>query len=137
MKTVGQLRYEKKLTAPFNKDSVYKPIERKRKKFAPLKVPNKLSAKLPFKSKPKQEVAKSAAQRKAEHGIGIIKSKHEKQVDHLITQLGMFKNIRKQKDRVKRLQRAQKIEKLNKAKVEDLARRDKERRKKRYRDQGQ
>ena len=53
MKTVAQVRYEKQLSIPLNKDSLYKPVERKLKHFNPLKIPQKLQQALPFASKPK------------------------------------------------------------------------------------
>ncbi|ESQ55660.1 hypothetical protein EUTSA_v10027216mg, partial [Eutrema salsugineum] len=53
MKTLGQLRREQNIPVPLNKDSLYKPIERKCKKFNPLVVPRSLQAALPFESKPK------------------------------------------------------------------------------------
>ncbi|CAN4111258.1 unnamed protein product [Withania somnifera] len=53
MKTVAELRREHNLPVPVNKDSLYKPIERKRKKFNPLVIPKQLLKDLPFESKPK------------------------------------------------------------------------------------
>ena len=55
MKTVRELRQEAKLPVPNKTDSEYKPIERQQRRFNPLKVPKKLQAELPFKSKPKLE----------------------------------------------------------------------------------
>lgn len=53
MKTTAQVRYEEKLPIPLNKDSLYKPIERRPKHFNPLKIPQKLQKALPYASKPK------------------------------------------------------------------------------------
>ncbi|GFP82885.1 ribosome biogenesis protein bms1 homolog [Phtheirospermum japonicum] len=53
MKTVAELRREQNLPVPVNKDSLYKPIERKPRKFNPLVIPKSLQAALPFVSKPK------------------------------------------------------------------------------------
>lgn len=55
MRTVAELRREQAIPIPVNPNSVYKPIERVERVFQPLKVPRKLQAALPFKSKPKQE----------------------------------------------------------------------------------
>ncbi|CAI9755672.1 unnamed protein product [Fraxinus pennsylvanica] len=53
MKTVAELRIEHNLPVPVNKDSFYRPIERKPKKFNPLVIPKSLQEALPFASKPK------------------------------------------------------------------------------------
>ncbi|CAN4108613.1 unnamed protein product [Withania somnifera] len=58
MKTVAELRREHNLPVPVNKDSLYKPIERKRKKFNPLVIPKQLQKDLPFASKPKDVPAR-------------------------------------------------------------------------------
>lgn len=53
MRTVGELRRDNDIAIPVNKDSEYKPIERKEKVFKPLKVSKNLQKSLPFKTKPK------------------------------------------------------------------------------------
>ncbi|KRX11433.1 Ribosome biogenesis protein BMS1 -like protein, partial [Trichinella nelsoni] len=53
MKTVAELRRERNIPIPVNKDSLYKPIERKQRKFNPLVIPKAIQKNLPFKSKPK------------------------------------------------------------------------------------
>ena len=53
MKTVRELRQDAKLPVPNKADSEYKPIVRQERRFNPLKIPKKLQAELPFKSKPK------------------------------------------------------------------------------------
>ncbi|KAG2267559.1 hypothetical protein Bca52824_062114, partial [Brassica carinata] len=58
MKTFRELRSEHNIPIPVNKDSLYKPIERKTKKFNPLVIPKKLQAELPFASKPKNKPAR-------------------------------------------------------------------------------
>ena len=42
LRTVGKLRYDEKLKAPMKKDSLYKPIVRTKKRFNPLRIPEKL-----------------------------------------------------------------------------------------------
>ncbi|KAK9699418.1 hypothetical protein RND81_08G172100 [Saponaria officinalis] len=61
MKTVGELRRERNLPVPVNKDSQYKPIERKVRKFNPLVIPKSLQQALPFASKPKDMPKKRQA----------------------------------------------------------------------------
>ena len=46
---------EQKLPIPNKADSEYKPIERHERRFNALKIPRKLQAELPFKSKPKMQ----------------------------------------------------------------------------------
>jgi ribosome biogenesis protein BMS1 len=53
MRTVAELRRALGVGAPRNPDSLYRPIERGPRVFNPLKVPTKLQAALPFKTKPK------------------------------------------------------------------------------------
>jgi hypothetical protein len=53
MRTVAELRRAAGVGAPRETDSLYRPIERAPRVFNPLKVPAKLQAALPFKTKPK------------------------------------------------------------------------------------
>jgi ribosome biogenesis protein BMS1 len=53
MRTVAELRRAAGVGAPRETDSLYKPVERAPRVFNPLKVPAKLQAALPFKTKPK------------------------------------------------------------------------------------
>ena len=53
MKTTGQLKREKNIHMPANKDSMYTPVERTVKVFKPLSVPRSLQKELPYQDKPK------------------------------------------------------------------------------------
>jgi ribosome biogenesis protein BMS1 len=53
MRTVAELRREAGVGAPRTADSLYKPVERAPRTFNPLRVPTRLAAALPYKSKPK------------------------------------------------------------------------------------
>ena len=53
MRLTGQVRREQNLSAPHQRDSVYKPIERPGRRFNPLKVSRKLQGALPYASKPR------------------------------------------------------------------------------------
>jgi ribosome biogenesis protein BMS1 len=53
MRTVRELRLEQRLAVPNKADSEYKPVVRTERHFNALKIPRKLQADLPFKSKPK------------------------------------------------------------------------------------
>ncbi|KAI1007437.1 Ribosome biogenesis protein [Podosphaera aphanis] len=50
MRLTGQVRKDEGLTAPQQKNSNYKPVERATRHFNPLRVPRALAAELPFKS---------------------------------------------------------------------------------------
>jgi ribosome biogenesis protein BMS1 len=52
-RTVGRIRFEEGGRAKINKDSLYTEIKREKRVFAPMRIPKKLEAALPFKSKPK------------------------------------------------------------------------------------
>ena len=53
MKTTGQLKREKNIHMPANKDSMYTPVERTVKVFKPLSIPRSLQKELPYRDKPK------------------------------------------------------------------------------------
>lgn len=57
MRTTREIRVAEKIPQKVNKDSLYKPIERKEREFKKLKIPSKLQEALPFKSKPKVQTA--------------------------------------------------------------------------------
>jgi len=55
MRTTGEVRHERGQKPPVKGDALYKPIERKPRRFNPLIVPKQLQAALPFKSTPKDD----------------------------------------------------------------------------------
>jgi len=135
MKTVGQLRYEKKIAIPVNPDSLYKPIDRPNRVFNKLQVPKALQAALPFKSKPKVEAPRK--RETLEQRRAVVMEPEEKRLATLVQQLNTIRN-----DRAKKKSEAAAVKR--KARAKDLAKeqqwRDahaKDERKKRYREQGQ
>lgn len=50
MRLTGEVRREKGIPTPMNKDSAYRKIERPERHFNPLRVPKQLAAELPYKS---------------------------------------------------------------------------------------
>ncbi|QIX01180.1 hypothetical protein AMS68_006697 [Peltaster fructicola] len=50
MRLTGQVRHEEGISAPKDRNSAYRPVEREERHFNPLRVPRKLQADLPFKS---------------------------------------------------------------------------------------
>jgi ribosome biogenesis protein BMS1 len=68
MRLTGQVRREQNLSAPHQRDSAYKPVERPSRRFNSLKVPRKLQGALPYASKPrlmKPQKRKTYLQRRA------------------------------------------------------------------------
>lgn len=65
MRTVREVREAGGLPLPLNRDSLYKPVARETRRFAPLKVPRSLEAALPFASKPKDTPATASASGRA------------------------------------------------------------------------
>ena len=94
MKTVRELRQEKKLPVPHKADSEYKPIERQERKFNALKVPKHLQAALPFKSKPK--LAAKSKRHKGKEGYlkkrAVVLEPHERETYTVLQQLRTIRN---------------------------------------------
>ncbi|TXG72756.1 hypothetical protein EZV62_001335 [Acer yangbiense] len=133
MKTVAELRREHNLSIPVNKDSLYKPIERKLRKFNPLVIPKTLQAALPFASKPKN--IPSRKQPLIENRRAVVMEPHERKVHALVQHLQLIRNEKKKKRKLKDEQKRKEIE-TEKAKEEQLTKkRQREERRVRYRDQ--
>ncbi|KAF7805324.1 ribosome biogenesis protein BMS1-like protein isoform X1 [Senna tora] len=133
MKTVAELRREHNLPVPLNKDSLYKKIERKQRKFNPLVVPKSLQESLPFASKPKETPSRkrrSLAERRA-----VVWDSHERKVHALVQQLQLIRNEKLKKRKLKEEKRRKEHEE-EKLKDEQLSRkRQREERRQRYREQ--
>ncbi|KAK4855734.1 hypothetical protein QYF36_010327 [Acer negundo] len=133
MKTVAELRREHNLSIPVNKDSLYKPIERKLRKFNPLVIPKTLQAALPFASKPKN--IPSRKQPLLENRRAVVMEPHERKVHALVQHLQLIRNEKMKKRKLKDEQKRKEIE-TEKAKEEQLTKkRQREERRVRYRDQ--
>ncbi|XP_073159506.1 uncharacterized protein [Henckelia pumila] len=133
MKTVAELRREQNLPIPVNKDSLYKPIERKPRKFNPLVIPKSLQVALPYASKPKD--APSRRKPLLENRRAVVMEPNERKVNALVQHLRLIKSEkekkRKSKEEVKR--KAQEVER---AKEEQISKkRQREERRGRYREQ--
>ncbi|GMH08076.1 hypothetical protein Nepgr_009916 [Nepenthes gracilis] len=117
MKTVAELRKEHNLPIPVNKGSLYKPIERKLRKFNPLVIPKSLQAALPFASKPKE--IPSSRRLLLESRRVVFMERHEREVHKLIQHYQLLRKAklekRKHKDAEKR--RVLAAERVNKQQV--------------------
>lgn len=120
MKTVGALRFENAIPVPREKDSLYRPVHRKERKFNKLKISPALQAKLPYASKPKlQESQSSAAKKRAKERSAtktgtkeaVIMTNHDKKVYSLIQQLGTIRRDKTSKRKEKQAERLQERQK--------------------------
>lgn len=133
MKTVAELRRENKLPVPVNKDSLYRPIERKARKFNPLVIPKSLQAALPFASKPKDILKRKKPL--LENRRAVVMEPHERKVHALVQHLQMIRNEKMKKRKLKETEKRKRFE-AEKAKEEQVSRkRQREERKERYRAQ--
>lgn len=96
LKTLGQLKREKGIKSSPDENSLYKPVERDERVFAPLKIAPKLQAQLPFKFKPKgvasQKINPLESQR-----VAIIREPHEEKMNSLMKMFKTVYNNRMQK----------------------------------------
>ncbi|BFG41249.1 hypothetical protein CerSpe_275230 [Prunus speciosa] len=133
MKTTAELRREHNIPIPVNKDSLYKPIERKLKKFNPLVIPKSLQAALPFASKPKD--IPSRGRPLLENRRAVVVEPHERKVHALVQHLRLIRNEKIKKRKLKDDKKRKEIE-VQKAKEEQLSKkRQREERRERYREQ--
>ncbi|XP_022765573.1 ribosome biogenesis protein BMS1 homolog isoform X2 [Durio zibethinus] len=133
MKTVAELRREHNLPIPVNKDSLYKPIERKPRKFNPFVIPKALQADLPFESKPKNIPHRERPL--LEDRRAVVMEPHERKVHALVQHLQLIRNDKMKKRKLKEEQKRTEVE-AQRAKDEQLLRkRRREERQERYREQ--
>ncbi|KAL2945287.1 Ribosome biogenesis protein bms1 [Bienertia sinuspersici] len=132
MKTVGELRRQLSLPVPVNKDSLYKPIERKPRKFNPLVIPDSVQRALPFKSKPK-DIPKR--RRGLEGRRPVVVEPHDRKIQKLIQHLQLVRYNKEKKKKQKDGEKRKALE-TQKAKEELVSRkRQREERRERYRQQ--
>ncbi|XP_067876385.1 ribosome biogenesis protein BMS1 homolog [Heterodontus francisci] len=136
MRTVGQLKHDLGIKIKPNKDSLYRPIERKVKHFNPLYVPKMLQKALPFKSKPKNQ-EKPARETRDRQRVAVIKSAHEKKISALLSALSTVNAYKVQKQHRKAHQQHKEFLTQKQKQQEDKIKRQKEARKKIYRMLGQ
>ena len=82
MKTVGQLRKQNAIQLTQKTDSLYKPIERTARKFTGPKVPKKLAADLPFKSKQKN-MTKAGKQSYASKRAVVVEGEEKRKLQFM------------------------------------------------------
>ncbi|XP_017641838.1 uncharacterized protein LOC108483128 isoform X2 [Gossypium arboreum] len=133
MKTVTELRREHNLPIPVNKDSLYKPIERKPRKFNPLVIPKALQADLPFESKPKNIPHQKRPL--LEDRRAVVMEPHERKVHALVQHLQLIRNDKMKKRKHKEEQKRKEVEAQRAKDEQVLRKRRREERQERYREQ--
>mgnify|MGYP003338929502 CR=1 FL=1 len=82
---------------PVEKDSLYKPIERAERKFAPTRIPLQLQKELPFASKPKVTAAVKRNMKKATQGYlkarKVLLEPEERKKIALLNKLTAIRNV--------------------------------------------
>ncbi|KAL6660092.1 hypothetical protein ACP70R_002214 [Stipagrostis hirtigluma subsp. patula] len=133
LRTTAELRRAHNIPIPHNKDSVYKPIERKPRKFNPVEIPAKLQPLLPFKSKPKDRPKQKKAP--IENRVPVLMEPSEKKKFEALRQLMLLKHEKARKKKIKEQQKKKAYE-AEKAKTEQvLKKRQREERRERYREE--
>ena len=72
MRTIREIREDRQLPIPLEKDSIYAPIERLAPQLAPLKLSRKLEGSLPYASKPKNFAPKKIDKIKLERKAAVV-----------------------------------------------------------------
>ncbi|KAI9469829.1 MAG: hypothetical protein EXX96DRAFT_532050 [Benjaminiella poitrasii] len=135
MRTTGQVRKELDLHAPQKVDSIYKPIERKERRFNALKVPKSLQADLPFANKPKN--ATKSKKQSYLSKRAVILEPEEKKIYTLMQQLNTLRNEKERKRKLKNNERLEMVEK-KRAKIAEMNnQKEKERRREYFRKEQQ
>ncbi|KAH9659570.1 Bms1-type G domain-containing protein [Citrus sinensis] len=133
MKTIAELRREHNLSIPVNKDSLYKAIGRRPRKFNPLVIPKSLQAALPFESKPKD--IPSRKRLFLENSRAVVMEPQERKVHALIQHLKLIRNEKMKKRKLKEARKRNEVE-AERAKDKQLTRkRQRGERQERYREQ--
>ncbi|KAK7264372.1 hypothetical protein RJT34_31980 [Clitoria ternatea] len=135
MRTVAELRREHNLPIPVNKDSLYKKIERKPRKFNPLVIPKSLQASLPFASKPKDTPKRKKPSLEERRGRGVVMEPRERKIHALVQHLQLINHEKVKKRKIKEENKRKALE-AERAKDEQLLKkRRREERREKYRAQ--
>lgn len=116
MRTTTQIRHERNLPVPKNRDSEYRDILRKDKVFRPLKISKKLQEQLPFESVPKLDKKRKRATLESKRSV-VVEPEEKKRLQ-LMQQLYTF---RKDKLASKKAQMKEKVQKYKENKKKEDA----------------
>jgi len=134
MRLTGQVRKDLNEHAPQKVDSIYKPIERKERRFNPLKISKSLQADLPFASKPK--VLKKQKEQSYLAKRAVVLEPEEKKIYTLMQQIHTLKNEKTRKRKIKNTEKREQFQKKLAAIEEVTKVKQGERRKEFFRKEG-
>ncbi|KAF2765384.1 DUF663-domain-containing protein [Teratosphaeria nubilosa] len=103
MRLTGQVRAEKIIPTPKEKNSAYRPIERQERHFNPLRVPRKLASDLPYKSQITQ--MKPRNKQTYQQKRAVVLNGEEKTARRLMQQVMTLRNEKVEKRRQKQEER--------------------------------
>lgn len=102
MRLNSELRNEKQLPVPVQSDSLYRPIERTKRYFNPLRVPTKLAAAQPFASAPKVQTAPRPGSYMAERAkTAVVLEASERRALSLLQQIATINRAKQQTKKAK------------------------------------
>ncbi|KAI9911876.1 hypothetical protein PsorP6_009457 [Peronosclerospora sorghi] len=105
MQTTYALRRAQHVRGPVHVDSLYKPIHRPARTFAPFHVPTKLQAQLPFASKPKEDKKKNSAKKGYLASRAVVMEPEEKQKYTFLLRVNTVRRDREATRRARQTQR--------------------------------
>lgn len=114
MRSIGQIKREKKIQAEPNPDHLYTPIERQPKVFNELKIPKSLQQDLPYHLKPKSNAEK--LRNMENERVAVVLEPHEKK---LMNQMKMMRTIFHAKQEKQEAEKAKRVEDLIKKKSQE------------------
>lgn len=109
LKRLGELKKENNVKINPNENSIYKPIEREEKVFAPLKIRDKIEEQLPFRFKNKEHAKVSDPVQKQR--VAVIREPHEEKMASVVK---MFKKVYENKMKKKQDQHLKQVQKHKK-----------------------
>nr|KAG5696027.1 hypothetical protein BaRGS_013933 [Batillaria attramentaria] len=130
MRTIGQLRHDRGIPVPQNKDSLYKPVARKVRQSAPLVIPRALQKDLPFKVTPKNLGPSSSQTIKR---VPVIREPRETKIAKMVHMLKTVHEHRMRTQHAQMRQRAHDHQKKMSKQAEERERKQKDARHELYR----
>ncbi len=109
LKTLGELKRENSIMINPSENSLYKPVVREEKVFAPLKIRDKLEEQLPFRFKNKENA--KAVDTIEKQRIAVIRQPHEEKMANVVK---MFKKVYENRMKKKSEQHAKQLQKHKK-----------------------
>lgn len=107
MKTLGQLKRERSIMGLQKEDSLYKPVERKKRYEPTLKIPKDLQKMLPFKDTPKVLKAKEDPYKR----VAVILEPHEAKVNKMMKMVQNLYRHKLKSDKMRMRERVSKHQK--------------------------